>query len=278
MAQTEILMHKARPCIHSDRFRTSVVLIGAGGTGSHVLHGLAMMHMALVQLGHCGLSVLVYDDDVVATHNVGRQRFSWGDVGTNKATALITRINRQHGLDWQAAIKKYEPRKEGRLGNIVITAVDNGATRNLVHDNFRKALAANGVREIQEEHMATIETHYWLDLGNDDKYGQAVLAAEDLPTCVELFGRYSEEPVRDSCSAEESLRSQDLYINQAVATAGLSLLWDLFRRAKLERNVVYVNLKNHTTRSTFKPLNHADKDQGKRTARTRRKMRTAHPA
>lgn len=248
------LIHRAAKCIHSDNLRTSVVVVGAGGTGSHVVHGLANMHNALIQIGHRGLIVNLYDDDTVAPHNVGRQRFAWADVKENKATALIKRINRMHGLDWSASTTRFDPKHDDKLGNILITAVDDGKTRNRLHKAFRSGLGKNNLRSIQQQHQSMVATHYWLDLGNDDRYGQVALAASDLPTCVELFGQYKEEKPVGSCSALESLRSQDLFINAAVANAGLALLWDLFARGGLTRNVVYVNLKDHTTRSAHKTL------------------------
>ena len=59
-----------------------VVLVGAGGTGSHVLRRLANMHLAMVELGHPeGLDVLVVDPDTVSKTNVGRQNFWPSDVG-----------------------------------------------------------------------------------------------------------------------------------------------------------------------------------------------------
>lgn len=272
MAAPEKLMHKAHRTLLNGTFRTSVVVIGAGGTGTHIVHGLAMLHNALIQLGHNGLAVNVYDDDVVEPHNVGRQRFGWADVGANKAHALIAHVNRLYGLDWRAGMRRFDP-KNGRMGNILITAVDNGSTRNAVHRAFKMGIAHNDIREVQEEHQELVSTHYWLDLGNGDKFGQVVLAAHDLPTCVDLFGRYGEEESVGSCSAQESLTQQDLFINQSVATAGLSLLWDLFRRGKVTSNVIYLNLKDHTMRSTFKPLIHDHQEhprrKGKRRTHTR---------
>ena len=48
-------------------------LIGAGGTGSQVLTALARMNHALTELNHAGLSVRLWDDDVITEANLGRQ-------------------------------------------------------------------------------------------------------------------------------------------------------------------------------------------------------------
>ena len=53
----------------------SVNLIGAGGTGSKVLTALMEINESLIALGHAGLQVRLWDDDVITTANLGRQRF-----------------------------------------------------------------------------------------------------------------------------------------------------------------------------------------------------------
>ena len=73
------------------------------GTGSQMLTGLGQMHASLramhAQDGcQCrGLSVLVYDPDVVTEFNVGRQLFYSADVGLSKAVCLTSRVNMAYG-------------------------------------------------------------------------------------------------------------------------------------------------------------------------------------
>ena len=80
----------------------TVNLIGAGGTGSQVLTGLARLDVTLRALGHPGLFVTLYDPDIVTEANIGRQLFGYSDMGLNKAQCLITRINNFFGNDWKA--------------------------------------------------------------------------------------------------------------------------------------------------------------------------------
>ena len=81
--------------------RIRVDLVGAGGNGSQMLSCLARIDHALRQLGQPGLHVRVYDPDRVETPNVGRQLFTAGDLGANKAECLVTRFNRLFGNDWR---------------------------------------------------------------------------------------------------------------------------------------------------------------------------------
>lgn len=228
------------PLLLDSPLKTTVMVIGAGGTGSHFVDGLGMMNQALLQLGHNGLHVTVCDDDRVEPHNIGRQLFGWGDTGSNKASAITARLNRMHGTAWVS--------KKARVGeklpacNIVVTCVDNGRTRNKVDEWFKLTMASRNP-EGTEEHSVAKHLIYWLDIGNDDRYGQFVLASPDLPTCVDRFGKYDESEEGPSCSSNESLLRQDLFINRIMADMALNLLWDLFRRGRTDKCGGFVNLK-----------------------------------
>ena len=75
-----------------------ILLIGSGGNGSAVLFGLPYLHHALVAWGRdAGLSVTVMDGDLVSPTNCVRQPFGAADIGQNKATILVNRVNLFHG-------------------------------------------------------------------------------------------------------------------------------------------------------------------------------------
>ena len=77
----------------------TINLIGAGGIGSKVLTALMEMNHSLIQLGHAGLSVRLWDDDIITEANLGRQRFAESEVGLYKSVALINRANRWMGIN-----------------------------------------------------------------------------------------------------------------------------------------------------------------------------------
>jgi PRTRC genetic system ThiF family protein len=70
-----------------------ISVYGCGGTGSHVINGLARISHALRALGKEDIHVTAWDDDQVSHDNVGRQAFYDSDVGSNKAKVLIDRVN-----------------------------------------------------------------------------------------------------------------------------------------------------------------------------------------
>lgn len=229
----------------------TIHLIGAGGTGSQVLEALARMDSALTRLGHPGLHVTAFDADEVSESNIGRQLFSPSDVGLNKAVCLITRINQFFGLDWVAIPEMYSDGAPS--ANITISCVDNVKSRLAIHKHLKEI---THISDIYEKPI------YWLDFGNTQNTGQAILGTistikqpkkklntqGNLPTICDMFDltQVNERDSGPSCSVAEALRKQDLFINSTLAQAGCALLWKLFREGILEYHGVFLNL------STFK--------------------------
>lgn len=227
--------------------RVDITVVGAGGTGSHVINGLVQLHTAMVALGHPGgLKVHVIDDDTVSESNVGRQAFVWSDIGQPKAEVLVNRLNQAFGLYWTAEV--------GRIGeddfsgaphrtDMVIGCVDNRKARKAITEAF-----AAGA--------------YYLDMGNRQNDGQIVLGELGrsakvftrngqsrlrLPTVADLFPETVEEGLdasddQPSCSLAEALEKQSLFINRAMALHALNLLFKLFRYGRIESHGVFVNL------------------------------------
>ena len=228
--------------------RWGVVVVGAGGNGCEMINGLARMHVAMRALGHPGgLAVKVYDDDQVSEANIGRQLYATSDIGQNKAVIAVNRVNCFFGLDWEAAPERFPegnsdpfhmsphclPSRASHV-HILISCVDTAAARRTI------------ARFITTKHGAPV---YWLDLGNGKGDGQVILghASEPkLPSVVEVFPEILDEGfVEDdtpSCSLAEALEHQDLFINRAIATFALDLLWRLFKDAGIGHHGAFINL------------------------------------
>ncbi|QTD94335.1 PRTRC system ThiF family protein [Burkholderia anthina] len=233
--------------------RVNVLLIGCGGTGSQMLTGLARLNHALVELGHPGLHVTAFDADTVSAANVGRQMFSPTDIGQHKSVVLVHRLNAFFGLDWCGrpvhagadAIVRGAP-------DLVVMCVDSAAAR------------------------AKLATFLWnskcylMDLGNRASDGQVVFGASTLTAgnqasngsaplrwpyelLPELIDTTIPEDDTPSCSLAEALERQELFINQAVVTQGLAILWEFFRHARLTWCGAFVNLKTGNVRPIIVP-------------------------
>ena len=240
----------------------TVNLIGAGGTGSQVLTALARMNHALTELNHAGLSVRLWDNDMITEANLGRQLFAESELGLYKSVALINRANRFFGTNWKAETQKFEKDGLGRLqsnmkSEIYISCVDSVKSRFDIAEILNELMIDKGYYRNQGK--------YWMDFGNSQFTGQVLLSTignikqansdkyetvENLPFITEEFGellKVSElEDDTPSCSLAEALEKQDLFINSTLAQMGSSLLWNLFRNGLTENRGFFLNLKNFT--------------------------------
>lgn len=241
----------------------SVNLIGAGGTGSQMLTGLARMNHALTELNHAGLSVRLWDDDAISEPNLGRQLFAESELGLHKSVALINRINRFFGTDWKAETIKFEKDGLGKLqdnmkSEIYISCVDSVKSRFDIAEILNELKIDKGYYRNQ--------CKYWMDCGNSQFTGQVLLSTignikqpksekyetvENLPFVTEEFGELLKQSEQKddtpSCSLAEALEKQDLYINSVLAQMGSSLLWNLFRNGMTENRGFFLNLKDFRT-------------------------------
>ena len=225
-----------------------VLVVGAGGTGSAIVMGLPYLDQAMRAWGHRhGLEVALMDADQVSETNCVRQPFSISDIGQNKATVLINRINLFWGTNWSAMPTHFHARSfdrnQDRCPDLVFGCVDTRAARKAIDDSFSRALS---------------RCCYWLDLGNNAASGQFVLGqplnarnlrkADRLRTASELFpeiidAESGEDPL-PSCSAVEALDRQEPFINQTLAASALAMLAQLLRYGGLTYHGAFFNAKS----------------------------------
>jgi PRTRC genetic system ThiF family protein len=222
-----------------------VLVFGAGGTGSAIVMGLPYLDQAMRVWGRSGgLEVVMMDADTVSETNCVRQPFSISDVGQNKATVLINRINLFWGTSWRAEPFNFDDRTIDRIQDapvdLLIGCVDTRAARSIIARALTKARN---------------RTAYWLDLGNNAASGQFVLGqplnarnrrkVARLRTVSELYPEIidvesGEDPL-PSCSAVEALDRQEPFINQTLASSALAMLARLFRYGKLTHHGGFFN-------------------------------------
>ena len=234
----------------------TVNLIGAGGTGSQVLTCLARLDVTLRALGHPGLSVTLYDPDIVSGTNIGRQLFSDSDIGLNKAKCLITRVNNFFGNDWKAEPRPYpsvlKEVKRDEIANITVTCTDNIKSRLDLWNVLGKMPPAS--------YTDNATPLYWMDFGNARTTGQVLIgnirgkilqpvSNEYLPVprmnVITEEVRYSTIKEKDSgpsCSLAEALQKQDLFINSMLAQTGCDILWRMLREGRTFYRGAYLNL------------------------------------
>lgn len=237
----------------STQHKVSVNLIGAGGTGSHVLTNLAMINCGLIGLGRQPLFVKVYDPDIVTDANIGRQTFSPADLGQNKAEVLVTRINRFYGTHWHSVSELYsEKNYDKRQANITISCVDSVKSRQNILESFEK----------KKDNRSYDTDLYWMDIGNSVNSGQIILGTTRIikqlkggrPYLPNFFDEFSWEELKanegknePSCSMAEALLRQDLFVNKIMATYATHMLWELLTKFRISYQGIYVNLETMKT-------------------------------
>lgn len=237
----------------------TINLIGGGGTGSKVLTALMEMSHSLTELGHAGLSVRLWDDDIITEANLGRQRFAMSEMGLYKSVALINRANRFMGTNWKAETRKFGMEDNGKVpenacSQIYISCVDTVKARFDI---------AEMLKNMNNNRAYSNRPRYWLDFGNGENTGQVILSTIGtirqpnlekydtvgvLPFVTDEFGELLKQSEHSdntpSCSLAEALEKQDLYINSALAQMGCSMLWNLFRNGRTFYRGFFLNLKD----------------------------------
>lgn len=227
-----------------------VVVIGAGGSGSHMVADLATLHQSMVDLGHPGgLDVTVMDFDTVSPANTGgRSRFFPCDVGANKAQTIVMRVNAAYGLEFKAVSQRLREDDNNWMvtnADLVIGCVDTRESRRSIFGQ----LASRSRRG---------DSCYYLDLGNGDVDGQVVLGEVGgegvrLPCVTELYPEMldpAHDPKDDgpSCSRAEALARQSAFVNKAASMHAVTMLSMLFRYGQIDHHAVFFSLR--TGRST----------------------------
>ena len=209
-----------------------VLLCGVGGSGSRMALRLAELHKGLTALGRPGLQLHACDPKRVSRANLVRQSFYPCDVGHYKSEVLITRLNLALGTHWTADPEVAQSQALGGYA-LVVSCLDS-------------ALSRRELAGALERDPAT--TRYHLDLGNGRDFGQWVLGGCGLPSPYTVLPALLEGEDDDSpsCSALESLLSQDLYVNECVALFAAQLLWTLLMTGETRTVGGFVNLRDHS--------------------------------
>lgn len=233
-------MHKVSKDLTTPVEKIRICVIGAGGTGSYVLQGLAKIHLALPELVHNskGITVDVYDPDVVSNSNVCRQLYRDDEVGDYKAKVLVSNINRYYGYNWRSIPEKFDNPKYDY--NIFIICVDSMSSRREIY-------------KLLEEAESRLYNFYVVDYGNGKDFGQVLLSQYirqplnkfarpwDLPKGYLDIEDDEEEP---SCSIAQALSRQKMFINPTIANIGLDLIFDLLTKPIITKQEVYLDLNN----------------------------------
>lgn len=263
--EEKIRCHYITDRIASPTNPITITVIGAGGTGSKVMHGLARINVALLSMDHPGIFVKIFDQDTIQAHNIGRQNFTFSELGHNKAVSIIRKINYNFDFDWESFPENFNNKtmkcsdSSKALSNIYISCVDSIASREEIYAVLKKC------SELRNPEYLNVP-FYWMDIGNSYRTGQIYLSplknmnsdgagenTKHVGYWEHLFKRYGEfmdkeqDKQTPSCSVFESLNRQDLQINSILAEYAIHLLWQMITNRVISYCGLFVNLETLQT-------------------------------
>lgn len=237
-----------------------LVLVGCGGTGSHIAQAAARL---AAHVGGSSLKLTFIDGDTVEPRNVGRQLFAPFELGRNKAQTLAARLSAALGQSITAIpamadgeMLRHLAREHPEHLGILVGAVDTATARTalaLALGNGSGAWAA------------------WLDAGNHEASGQVALGTTTsasrvvtafaipgmvgaLPAPSLQFPDLLTTPARtrargEDCATQQIDNTQSLMVNQMMAAIVSEYLASLVVRRAVTRFQTVVDLHSLTMRS-----------------------------
>jgi len=225
-----------------------IVVVGLGGTGSHLARNLARLLVHRRQNRRSVPELVFVDPDIVEEKNIGRQLFSPAELHQPKAVALARRYNYALGLEIQAISEPLDAKKHIGQNAVICGCVDNHHAR---------------------QEIARAEGHMWIDAGNEFDHGQVVIGntsdwdvvfrgldrgrekhSSVLPNAGLLFPSLLESEAKDevveaqlSCAEQVARGEQDLYINDFMANLVTHYVYQLLNREAITSFVSFVSLK-----------------------------------
>lgn len=226
--------------------KLSIVLIGAGGTGSAVLSQLYQMDKLFKKLDLMKLNITVYDPDTVSEPNIGRQQFWDSDLSLKKSDVLVARFNNFGEANMKSIPTPFSMKDLARFsGDILINCSDSVSLRQDIGDFIDK-------HSLDENRQSAL----YLDTGNGEHSGQIVLGTlfkgecDSLLPCVhELYPDLAklEDNNTESCSTFAALLKQNFGVNAKVAIEAVTLLFRLLHNHKITRHGAIIDIKHGYT-------------------------------
>jgi PRTRC genetic system ThiF family protein len=215
----------------------TIIVYGAGGTGSHLVWHLARVNAALLMMGLKGIDLSVVDFDSVGATTPVRAMLNYSGIGFSKALSLVSGINASFGIKWKAYPRYI------RSADFIILCTDTVRSRRMILD----------------EYVKTSNYKYYIDCGNTSDSGQIILGTSKneylnmkkssksfwyVPDFFDMFPDVQDEDVRESCSVFESVQRQGIFVNSIIANLAGQMIYELLAEHAIDHHGYFMNMEN----------------------------------
>jgi molybdopterin/thiamine biosynthesis adenylyltransferase len=208
--------------MHCQQTPTCIIMVGCGGTGSELLPKILQYLVAREKTFKIPVvPILLIDGDLVEEKNVSRQRFTASDVGKNKAEALAERYSDVFSVEISSYPDYVTPANFPKVVDNLCTGINNVSN---FCPLFIGAIDNNRARLAILSAYLKYSNAIWIDAGNEDHYGQAILSMENLN--IPAF-TYTTDPTRDHHIKAASYKEMTFEMPQCIPTS-LPNFFDLY--------------------------------------------------
>lgn len=225
-----------------------IVVVGLGGTGSHVARNLARLLYHRQQNRQFVPEMLFVDPDVIEDNNIGRQLFVPAEMNQPKAAVLARRYNYAFGLRISAICGPLDARKHIESGAIVCGCVDNHHARREIAKASRPCTWIDAGNEFDFGQVIIGNTGDWQTVfaGLDRARGgqSAVLPHAGLlfPSLLEPEPKTEQPGLELSCAELAARGDQHLYINDFMGSLVTQYVYQLLNRDPITTFATFVTL------------------------------------
>lgn len=224
----------------------NIVIVGAGGTGSHLIARLAQFVANLNKDKACikSVAVSIVDGDAVSPKNLERQNFCEYDMMQNKADVMAEAVNDTYHLSWTSWGKYIDSVDE--LEYIFNSSDVNGKNDHL--DILIGCCDNHRCRQVMEEWFDTQDNGIYIDAANEFSVGEIVIGIRAnnktispsrkhyFPDILKDTGKSKSE---QSCGTVNLSAPQHIATNCESANTVLAVISALLTEHKINGGIIY---------------------------------------
>lgn len=221
----------------------NIVIVGAGGTGSHLISRLAQFVASLDKdkTGTKSVNVSIIDGDTVSVRNLERQNFCEFDVLQNKADVMVSAVRDAYHLEWTSY---------GRFVNSVedLVRIFCGNSDKDCLDILIGCCDNHRCRQVMEEWFAAQKDGIYIDAANEFSVGEVVIGVRAGGKTISPSRKYYFPDImtdtgisksEQSCGAVNMSAPQHIATNCMSANTVLAVVANLLMEHKINGGIIY---------------------------------------